>query len=233
MKLLKHFDFTNDKKLDLDYWNVRVGDRWANNEKQHYVDKAENLYFDDGLVIQGTLKDGVYESSRIDTKGKLFFKYGRIDVKVKLPKGVGTWPAVWLMSEKNKYGHWPKSGEIDLVEHVGRKLDNVFFCLHTEAHNHRQGDYYYTDFQEKNLSDNVNTFSLLWEENAFTYYVNNKEIVKYKKGKNGFDPTHKGWPFDEDFYLIINLALGGGLGGPIDDSIFPQKFIIKDIKIYQ
>ena len=74
---------------------------------------------------------------------------------------------------------------------------------------------------------------MLWEENAFTYYVNNKEIVKYKKGKNGFDPTHKGWPFDEDFYLIINLALGGGLGGPIDDSIFPQKFIIKDIKIYQ
>jgi beta-glucanase (GH16 family) len=179
MKLLKHFDFTNDVELDLNYWNVRVGDKWANNELQHYVDKSNNLYFDDGLVIQGTLKNGVYESSRIDTKGKLFFKYGRIVVKVKLPKGIGTWPAVWLMSEESKYGRWPRSGEIDLVEHVGRKHDNVFFCLHTEAHNHRSGDYYYKDYQEVGLSDNINTFSLLWEENTITYYVNDKEIVQY------------------------------------------------------
>jgi len=137
------------------------------------------------------------------------------------------------MSEESKFGHWPKSGEIDLMEHVGRNLDNVFFCLHTEAHNHRSGNYYYTEYQEVGLSDNINTFSLLWEENAITYFLNDKEIVKYEKGKNGFDPTHKGWPFNEDFYLIINMALGGGLGGPIDDSCFPQKFIIKDIKIYQ
>lgn len=233
MKLYKHFDFSKDKELDLDFWNIEVGDKWANNEKQHYVNKPENLFFDNGLVIQGTFKDGVYESARINTKGKLPFKYGRVDVEVILPKGVGTWPAIWLMPEVNKYGRWPKSGEIDLVEHIGRNLDNVFFCLHTELHNHRASNHYYTDFHQENLSSKVNMFSLLWEEDAITYFINNEEVVKYERGKNGFDPSHKGWPFNEEFYLIINLALGGGLGGPIDDSIFPQKLIIKDLKIYK
>lgn len=233
MKLYKHFDFTTDTELDMDFWNIQVGEHWANNEKQHYVNKPENLYFDNGLVIQGTLKDGVYESARINTKGKLFFKFGRIDVKVILPKGKGTWPAVWMMPQENKWGHWPKSGEIDIVEHIGNDLNNAFFCLHTEAHNHRLNTQYHTDFFSKDLSGTEKTFSLLWEEDAITYLVDDVVIVKYERGKNGYDSTHKGWPFNEDFYFIINLALGGGKGGPIDDDMFPQKFIIKDLKIYK
>lgn len=233
MKLVKHFDFSNSTELDLNDWNINIGEKWSNNELQHYVNKPKNLYFEDGLVIQGTFENGIYESARINTKGKFFFKYGRIDVRVVFPKGIGTWPAVWMMSEESKYGHWPKSGEIDIVEHVGRNLDNVILCLHTESHNHKMKSNYFKSYSEKNLSDHENTFSILWSEDSITYLINSQEIVKYERGQNGFDPSHKGWPFNENFYLIINLALGGGLGGPIDDSCFPQKFIIKDIKIYQ
>ncbi len=233
MKLLKHFDFSNDTELDLNYWNIEVGDRWANAEKQHYVNTKENLYFDDGLVINATLKDGIYDSTRLNTKGKFFFKYGRIDIIAKVPKGRGTWPALWMMSEESKYGHWPNSGEIDIMEHIGNDLDNTFLCLHTEVHNHKLNTQYHTDYFLEGMSDNFHTYSIDWNSSSITYLINNKEIIKYTKGKDGYDSSPKGWPFDENFYLIMNLAIGGHKGGEIDNSSFPQKFIIKDIKIFQ
>jgi len=233
MKLYKHFDFSNEKSLDLSLWNIEVGKKWANNELQHYVDSDENLYFDNGLVINATLKNGIYESTRINTKNKFFFKYGRIDVVAKVPKGIGTWPAIWMLSEENKYGRWPNSGEIDIMEHVGRDIDNLFLCLHTESHNHRYDTQYSKEYYSKGISDDFQTYSIDWVEDSITYYVNNKLIVKYERGKDGFDSSHKGWPFNENFFLILNLAIGGKFGGEVNDSDFPQQFIIKDIKIFR
>ena len=235
MKLLKHFDFSKDIELDKTSWNVEVGEKWANNEFQHYVDKKENLFFKDGLVINGTFKNGVYESSRINTKGKFFFKYGRIDVIAKVPSGKGTWPAVWMMPEESKYGHWPRSGEIDILEHIGNDIDNAFLCLHTKTHNHRnrRNLQYHTDYTLTGMTENFHTYSIDWNENSITYIIDDLEIVKYTKGQPGYDPSPAGWPFDENFYIILNLALGGGKGGPIDNDSFPQQFIIKDIKIFQ
>ncbi|MBN2605128.1 MAG: glycoside hydrolase family 16 protein [Bacilli bacterium] len=233
MKLIKHFDFKNETKLNLDEWNIRVGDKWANNELQHYVDDQENLYFDNGLVINATYEDNVYRSSRIDTKGKFFMKYGKIEARLKFPKGIGTWPAFWMLSEDNLFGHWPNSGEIDIVEHVGRNLDVVFLCLHTESHNHRKGSEYFTEYKEDSLSDGFHTYAIVWDETSITYLIDDIQRAKYVKGENGFDPTEKGWPFDQNFYLILNLAIGGTFGGEVDSSVFPQKFIIQDIKIFQ
>ncbi len=233
MKLLKHFDFVNQEELDLDFWNIQVGEKWANEELQHYVDKKENLYFNNGLVIKATMNNGIYESSRINTKGKFFFKYGKIEFLAKVSKGIGTWPAIWMMSEESKYGSWPKSGEIDIMEHVGRDIDKVFLCLHTETHNHRNDKQYFTDYFQKGLSDDFHTYSINWDSSSITYFIDNIEIIKYTKGEKNFDASVKGWPFDEDFYLILNLAIGGKFGGTVDDSSFPQEFIIKDIKVYQ
>ena len=179
------------------------------------------------------MKNNVYESSRINTKGKFFFKYGRIDVIAQVPKGVGTWPAIWMLSEEDKYGHWPNSGEIDILEHVGRDIDNAFLCLHTELHNHKFDTQYYATHYQKGLSSGFHTYSIDWKENSITYFIDDVEIVKYTKGQDGFDSTVKGWPFDEYFYLILNLAIGGKFGGDVDNNSFPQQFIIKDIKIFQ
>lgn len=234
MKLLKHFDFQNMTQLDGRDWTVVERKAWANKEKQVYVNKPDNLFFDEGLVIQATLNQDVIESVRMHTQDKFYFKYGRIDVVAKVPKGKGTWPAVWLMSQHEKHGGWPRSGEIDLMEHVGNSLDNWLCCLHTESHNHTTNSEYKTDFSIPGLSDDYQTFSLIWEENRIEYLLNDQSMVVYTRGQEGRDTSSKGWPFDDDdFYLIINLAMGGNLGGDIDMTSFPQQFRIKEIKIYQ
>ena len=237
MKLIKHYDFTKDTEINRDEWNIAVGEKWANNEKQQYVDSLNNLFFDDGLHIKATLEDGIIKSSRINTKHKFSFKYGKVDIIAKVPKGKGTWPALWMMPEDSVYGFWPHSGEIDIMEHCGNDLNELFLCLHSEKYNHRDNpnkeEQYYESYIIPDLTDRFYKYSILWEEDSITYYLDDKELVKYEKGQDGRDATHKGWPFDQNFYLLINMAMGGSFGGKIDMDCFPQEFIVKDIKIYQ
>lgn len=233
MKLIKHYDFTKMIELSESEFNIEVGEKWANRELQHYVNKKENIFFDNGLHLRATFKNNVIESARINTKGKFFFQYGRIDIIAKVPKGLGTWPALWMMPQESKYGHWPRSGEIDIMEHNGHNLNKLYCCVHTEAYNHRDGDPYDYRIDIPGLSDDFQTYSLHWDEEKIVYILNDKEIITYKKGENNKDASHKGWPFDESFYIIFNLAMGGMFGGEVDYTSFPQDFIIKDIKVYQ
>lgn len=232
MKLVKHYDFVHMHSLHKE-WEVEVGEKWANNEKQQYTDNNRNLFFDNGLVIRATLKDGIISSARLNTKKHFSFLYGRVDIIAKVPKGKGTWPALWMMPQSNIYGHWPKSGEIDIMEHCGNDLNELFLCIHTEAYNHTRKEQYYRTIHVNDLSDTFYKYSLLWEEDRITYFLNDKEAATYIKGSDGKDETSKGWPFDHPYYLIMNLAIGGSFGGAVDNTMFPQEFIIKDIKVYQ
>ena len=231
-KLIQHFDFTKADKLDETFWNIQVGDKWANNELQHYVNKKENLFFDNGLHIRATYQNGIYESARINTRGKFFFKYGRVEVIAKVPSGKGTWPAIWMLSESSPYGHWPKSGEIDIMEHVGRKIDHAFLCLHTEKYNHTQKEQFYTEVKIPNTTTAFHKYGIIWDEDSITYVIDDMEMVRYNKSDKE-QTDHTGWPFDHEYFLIMNLAIGGKFGGSVDNTIFPVDFIIKDIKIYQ
>ena len=233
MKLIKHYDFVNQTEINRDEWNIEVGEKWSNKELQHYVDSENNLYFEDGLRIKATLENGVIKSSRINTKSKFSMKYGKIEILAKVPKGLGTWPALWMMPQLAKHGHWPKSGEIDIMEHNGHNLDKLYMCLHTEKYNHRDGDPYDQRVTVEGLSDDFQTFGLLWDETKIQYLLNDVEYKTYFKGEHGKDTSHLGWPFDEEFYFIINLAMGGMFGGDVDMESFPQEFIVKDIKIFK
>ena len=237
MKLVKHYDFTKDSSINRDEWNIAVGEKWANNELQQYVDSSENLFFDDGLHIKATLKDGIIKSSRINTKNKFAFKYGKVDIIAKVPKGKGTWPALWMMPQESVYGFWPKSGEIDIMEHCGNDLNELFLCIHTEKYNHRDNpnkeEQYYESLIVDDLTDRFYKYSIIWDENSITYLLDDKELARYEKGQDGRDSSHKGWPFDQEFYLLVNMAMGGSFGGKVDMDSFPQEFIVKDIKIYQ
>lgn len=233
MKLIKHFDFTTMKELDNRDWTIAMGKKWANNEVQQYVNDEENLFFDDGLNIRATYRDGIVRSARIHTKDKFYFKYGKIDIIAKVPSGKGTWPALWMMPQEAKYGHWPKSGEIDIMEHVGNEPNKIYTCIHTESYNHRLKEQYFKIYQGKNIPDVFHKYSLKWEKDTITYYLDDQEITVYHRGEEGKDTGPKGWPFDEYFYLIINLAIGGTLGGNVDYTMFPQTFVVKDIKVYQ
>ncbi len=235
MKLIKHFDFSNIDQLNRNEWTVAVGKKWSNNEVQEYVDDEEHLYFDkdNGLTIKATYKNNQVKSTRIHTKDKFYFKHGKIDIIAKVPSGKGTWPALWMMPQEARYGGWPRSGEIDIMEHVGNEPNKIYTCIHTEAYNHRLDEQYYKVYFGKNIPDQFHKYSLLWEENKITYFLNDEIITTYQRGEEGKDTSHKGWPFNEDFYLIINLAIGGTLGGEVDYTCFPQTFCVKDIKIYQ
>jgi beta-glucanase (GH16 family) len=234
MNKILEIDFRELTAFPHDLFTIAVGEKWANNELQHYVDDEENLFIGKlGLVIKATNpKKGIYHSARIHTKGKFAFKYGQIDITAKVPKGKGTWPALWMMPEENKYGHWPKSGEIDIMEHVGRDENNLFLCLHTEKYNHRDGDPFYTEYFVEDATTSFHTYSIKWDKDSITYMIDGNEIVTYHKYDRS-DQSHHGWPFDERFYLIMNMAIGGKFGGEVDDTIFPKEFIIQKITVKQ
>ncbi|MCF7925821.1 MAG: glycoside hydrolase family 16 protein [Candidatus Izimaplasma sp.] len=234
MKTLLNIDFRETQELDDTVFTVQVGDKWANNELQHYVNKPENLFFtDEGLVLRATHpKPGLYESVRMNTKGKFSFQYGEIEIKAKVPSGKGTWPALWMMSEESRYGRWPKSGEIDILEHVGRDENNLFLCLHTETYNHKNNAEFYTEYHLENATTAFHTYGIKWTDDTITYIIDGKEVTTYHKHDKA-DTSHKGWPFHQPFYLIMNLAIGGKFGGPVDDSIFPKDFVIQTITVKQ
>lgn len=234
MKNLLTIDFTKLKELPRNIFNVRVGDKWANKELQHYVDDSEHIAFsNEGLIIRATYKDGIYDSARIDTKGKFTFLYGRIDFVAKLPLGKGTWPALWMMSDDNRYGYWPKSGEIDIMEHVGRDPGKLILAIHTEKYNHRNKEQYYTDLYASKITTGFHKYSLDWQEDKIIYLLDDEEVARYEKGQDGFDESHMGWPFDHPYYFIMNLAIGGMLGQDPDSSVYPQEFIIKSVEVIQ
>jgi beta-glucanase (GH16 family) len=233
LKILS-LDFTKMKELPEEIFTVAVGDKWANKELQQYVNDQEHIDFsDEGLILRATYKDGVYKSARINTKEKFSFTYGRIDFVVKLPLGKGTWPALWMMSNDNRYGHWPRSGEIDILEHIGRDNGNLILCLHTEKYNHRRNEQYETVIYRPEITVGFHKYSLLWEEDKISYFLNDELVVKYEKGYNNYEINQSGWPFDHPFYFIMNLAVGGMLGGTPYSTVFPQEFIIKSVEASQ
>ncbi len=235
MKLIKEVDFTKTRSLDRDMFTVAVGKKWANEELQQYVDDDNHLYFDEhGMHIKATYSEEEgYKSTRIHTKDKFTFQYGKIDIVAKVPKGRGTWPALWMMSNDMRYGGWPKSGEIDIMEHTGNHCDELFLALHTEAYNHTKASEYLTKLQVEGLSDDYQKFSLLWTDSFIEYFLNDASVAKYEKGEDGKDESHRGWPFNHPYYLLINLAVGGTFGGKAVKEDFPQVFSVKSIKLYQ
>jgi len=165
-----------------------------------------------------------FTSGKVTTKDKGYWGPGtRIEVRAKLPLGQGTWPAIWMMPMDSNYGGWPDSGEIDIMEAVGKNHGKVFGTIHTGAYNHmlgtHQGQSFYTDYSE------WHTYALEWEDDKLTWYADGNLY-------NTFAPDdtndYAKWPFNRHFYLILNLALGGNLGGPIgfgDDQIMEVDYV--------
>ncbi len=234
MKLIHDFDFKVIKTLDRSIFNVRTGDRWFNNEEQRYTDASDTLYFsEEGLVLQALLKDGHIESARIDTEDHLTFKYGRVEIVAKMPAGKGTWPALWLLPQGDPYGRWPRSGEIDIVEYIGNRPNILYFSLHTELYNWQKKEFYTYEHPGFDVTEAFHTYAIDWYDDKIIYEFDGTPIVTFYRGENGRDETTKGWPFDQPFFLIMNLAMGGNLGGAVDRDALPQQMTVERIKIYQ
>ena len=227
----------------------------ANQEKQYYVDSLKNARVEDGYLIIEAIKEKVankdfnnpaikdwarykreidtaqYTSARIKTEGLAEWKYGRIEVSAKLPKGRGMWPAIWMLSENRKLVGWPESGEIDIMEHVGYDNDTIHGTIHTKAFNHIKGTQKGKKIFIDKPNDIFHVFALEWTPEKMDFLLDG---VVYNQIINNHTNTDE-WPFDQKFHLILNVAVGGMWGGKkgIDDSIFPQQMVVDYVRVFQ
>lgn len=233
-------EFSNNS-LDGNSWTVEGGDGcpnlcgWGNNELEYYTGRPENLFFQDGKLIIEARKENYsgksYTSSKIVSRGKKVFKYGRIDIRAKLPKGKGIWPALWMLPQNNVFGGWPTSGEIDIMELVGHEPNKVYGTLHFGP-----GPGSATISRSYSLAggsifnDEFHVFSLEWKMDQLKIYVDNNLYSTVNKPDVGTAT----WPFNENFFFIFNLAVGGNWpGNPDSTTYLPQWLIVDYIRVYQ
>jgi len=231
-------EFDTDGPPDPARWNLLTwGPYRVNQEQQAYLDRPENVRVQNHqLVITARKTDEDYwhyTSARITTEGKFSFTYGRVEFRAKLPRGVGTWPALWLMPEDlHGYGQgWPDSGEIDVMEHVGSNPGEVLSTVHTGKYNwpaHTQrGD----KAQVADVFDTWHTYALEWSPDQMDFFVDDQKVFTFTNDKTDW----KAWPYDKPFHLILNLAIGGNLGGQqgVDDAMFPTSLRVDWVRVYQ
>lgn len=227
--------------LNTNDWVIETGGNgWGNYELQYYTDRSSNLRIEDGVLIMQARKEVYsnrnYTSARITTRNKKSFKYGKIEAKISLPSGQGTWPAYWMLG----YGNWPYCGEIDIMEHTGANPSSVSHALHTSMKNGNKGNQWNSTYSKlSDIENNYHVYGIEWEENilvgrdAIKFTVDGVQSALVYEESAVADKSS--WPFNSEFYIIINLALGGRMGGNIDDNIFNNDVLMKIdwIKVYQ
>ncbi|RCW31572.1 glycoside hydrolase family 16 protein [Marinilabilia salmonicolor] len=233
-KIIWQDEFNEDGTPDPEKWTFagRNTPDWA----CYCTDDPSTAFVRDGkLHLVGKLSENPedtakYNTGCISTKEKFDFKYGRIEVKAKLSKGKGSWPAIWMMPSENKYGGWPHSGEIDIMEHLN--FDNfVYQTVHSEyvdIQNKRQNPDYSTTASFK--EGDFNTYGMEWYPDSIVFMINNKKKLTYPKvEKEGAAQ----WPFDQPFYIILDQALGGNWVGEIIDEDLPVTMEVDWVRVYQ
>lgn len=234
-KLVWSDEFNGTGLPDSKKWNYDVGGAgYGNNEAQFYTERRlENARQENGnLVIEARKEkweENKYTSARLLTRGKFSFQYGTIEVRAKLPKGRGTWPAIWMMSEDMK--KWPDDGELDIMEHVGFNQGYVHASVHTKKYNHIQGTQKTDTLIVKDASEKFHVYKADWTPEKIDVYIDGEKFFTYENKEK----TYEAWPFDQPYFIILNLAVGGFWGGKegIDDSVFPQKYYIDYVRVYQ
>ncbi|UOG77367.1 glycoside hydrolase family 16 protein (plasmid) [Hymenobacter tibetensis] len=233
-KLVWADEFNKNGKPDPEKWGFasRSSPDWA----CYCTDTLATTFVQNGeLYLRGIINrdatDSVkYKTGCIQTKGKFAFKYGKVEVRAKLGKGKGSWPAIWLMPQQNKYGFWPHSGEIDIMEQLNS--DSIFYqTLHSNYIDQlkQKTNPVYFNTSPYQVGE-YNVYGLEWYPDRLDFFVNGRKTFTYPKVV-GTDPTQ--WPYDQDFYIILNQALGGKWVGEIHDQDVPVQMAVDWVRVYQ
>jgi len=217
-------------KWDYDTDRNRYG--WYNGELQYYArDRLANASVAGGkLNITARLESLVnapdwggqrYTSARMVTRGKASWTYGRFETRAKLPCGVGTWPAIWMLGTG---GRWPLDGEIDIMEQVGRDPKNILGTIHDQVSDAG------SRMQLNDACSAFHNYQLTWTPDQITMGVDGYNYFTYSRIPGA---GYNQWPFDQPQYLLLNIAIGGSLGGPVNDSIFPVTMQVDYVRVYQ
>jgi beta-glucanase (GH16 family) len=209
---------------------------WGNNESQHYTKaRKENAWVENGTLKITAHKESFegkeYTSARLNSKAD--WKYGRIEVRAKLPNGKGSWPAIWMMPGgwTFKDGNWPDIGEIDIMEHVGHEVGIVHASAHSKDYQWQKGTQKTATIKVEDVSSKFHTYILEWTPKVMKCYVDDQQYFEYQNEGLG----ESKWPYDKAFYLILNMAIGGEWGNVegIDNNAFPQSLEIDFVRVYQ
>lgn len=241
-KLLWSDEFNGDK-LDDSIWSYDPHEPgWTNNELQEYTESTDNVFVKDGkLTLKAikTQKNGsdYYTSGKIKTQNKKDFLYGKITISAKVPQGQGLWPALWMMpTDEGKYGQWPKCGEIDIMEVLGNDVQTAYGTVHYgEPHGEQQGT---VKLESGSFADSFHEYSVEWEPGEMRWYIDGKEYLKVNDwftAVKGEDDKPYPAPFDQTFYIQMNLAVGGDWPGNPDASTNFDKaeFEVDYVRVYQ
>ena len=241
-KLVWSDEFDRAGLPDTTKWNYDKGRGcpllcgWGNNEPQFYTwDRKENARIVNGELIIEAHKENYegakYTSARLSTKQKGDWTYGRVVVRALLPKGLGTWPAIWMLPTENRYGGWPKSGEIDIAETVGYQKDTLHQTIHTDLYNGMYQTQRTNVMALKGHGSVYHEYAIEWSSDRIEYYLDGKQTFVFSKEA----ADSRKWPFDQPFHLLLNMAIGGDFGGRkgIDDTIFPTQMRVDYVRVYQ
>jgi beta-glucanase (GH16 family) len=228
-------EFNTPGLPDTSKWSNEVG-LIRNNESQYYTYRnIANTHIDDTTLIIEARKENYsgasYTSASLISRYNGDWLYGRIEVRAKIPTGKGAWPAIWMMPSESKYGGWPYSGEIDIMENVGYDPDNIYSTVHflgTGGSGHESSGGHVVRTAPY---DTFYTYTIEWTPDKIDWYIDDAKVYTYNKPAGS---DYRLWPFSERFYLILNLAIGGTWGGiqGIDPDIFPLKFTIDYVRVY-
>ncbi len=232
------FEQPDGSAPDPDKWiHQNGGSGWGNGELQYYTNTREYSYIENGmLVIKGDLAPGTghdYSSARMNTQYKADWMYGRIEIRAKLPNTQGIWPAFWMLPSKITYGTWPAGGEIDIMEVIGREPGRLYGTLHYGTpHTFTSGTFDLPGGQT--FADDFHKFSVEWEADEFRWYVDDQLYYTKNDWFTSYKDSPYPAPFNQKFYLLINMAIGGRWpGNPDETSVFPQYLYVDYVRIYQ
>jgi beta-glucanase (GH16 family) len=227
----EEFDGPAGSPVDPDIWQPEVGGHgWGNEELQYYTEGTENASLDGAgnLAIVVRRSDSQYTSARLVSKDRVAFTYGLVQARIKLPTGRGIWPAFWMLGQNIDEVGWPQCGEIDVMENVGQSPGVVHGTVHGPGYSGSSGVTAWHD-GGRSLAGDFRVYSVDWERDRIRWFLDDELYSTVTPADLRGNP----WVFDHDFFLLVNVAVGGTLPGNPDPSvIFPQTMLIDYIRVY-
>ncbi len=230
LSLIWSEEFNTAGAPDASKWGYDIGtgsNGWGNNELQYYTNRPENVIISNGTLKITAKKENfsgsAYTSTRLLSKDKFSFKYGKVEARAKLPVGSGTWPAIWMLGNNISTVGWPACGEIDIMEHVGRQQNKIYGTLHYPGRFGGNADGATIDIP--NVSTEFQKYTMEWTPTFIKISVNDVVFFTF----NNTSTT----PFNQNFFLILNVAMGGSFGGAIDPAFVSSTLEIDYVRVYQ
>jgi len=221
-------------------WGYDTGGHgWGNNELQYYTNDGNARVEGGRLIIEGRAEEmggREYTSARLVTRNKGDWLYGKIEVSAKIPSGLGTWPAIWMLPTDWVYGGWPDSGEIDIMEHVGFDQNNIHASVHTKAFHHSINTHKSNGgVRISGVSDEFKVYSIEWLPDRIFFFIDGEQVYEYDPSRYVTEVNYTHWPYDKRFHLLINIALGGNWGGArgFDNDMLPVTMEVEYVRVYQ